>query len=186
MPIHMVPSMHNSIDLVGQFARAAESASASVELIRRSPDLLDQALRRVTRGTSRIILAEPDDLSPELFLTFKKTMGVSESPTSDDMASAQVGITDAFGGVARTGSVCISITRNYGGAISVFAPFHICVLEAQTIVARPRDVFTSEALVGKGLYRNFVFVTGPSATADMGPLVRGVHGPAALHIIILE
>ena len=31
-----------------------------------------------------------------------------------------------------------------------------------------------------------VFVTGPSATADMGPLVRGVHGPHKLHIIVLR
>jgi len=30
-----------------------------------------------------------------------------------------------------------------------------------------------------------VFVTGPSATADMGPLVRGVHGPHQLHVIVL-
>jgi len=31
-----------------------------------------------------------------------------------------------------------------------------------------------------------VFVTGPSATADMGPLVRGVHGPHKLHILVLR
>ena len=47
-------------------------------------------------------------------------------------------------------------------------------------------MFFSEAyLEGKGLKRSFTFITGPSATADMGPLVRGVHGPGKLHIIVL-
>ena len=35
-------------------------------------------------------------------------------------------------------------------------------------------------------HRDLVFITGPSATADMGPLVRGVHGPHRLHILLLE
>ena len=54
------------------------------------------------------------------------------------------------------------------------------------IVPRVRDLFSREVLEGKGLARSFTFITGPSATADMGPLVRGVHGPGKLHIIVLE
>ena len=48
------------------------------------------------------------------------------------------------------------------------------------------SVLAEEYLDGKGLTRSFSFITGSSATADMGPLVRGVHGPGQLHIIILE
>jgi len=63
---------------------------------------------------------------------------------------------------------------------------HIAVMSAEKITERPGDLFNPNFLDGKGLQRNFVFVTGPSATADTGPLVRGVHGPHRLHIIILE
>jgi L-lactate dehydrogenase complex protein LldG len=31
-----------------------------------------------------------------------------------------------------------------------------------------------------------VLVTGPSATADMGALVQGVHGPAEMHVVIVD
>jgi L-lactate dehydrogenase complex protein LldG len=62
---------------------------------------------------------------------------------------------------------------------------HIVVVDADTIVSRPSEVFSESCLDGKGLSRSFSFITGPSATADMGPLVRGVHGPGKLHIIIV-
>jgi L-lactate dehydrogenase complex protein LldG len=39
---------------------------------------------------------------------------------------------------------------------------------------------------GESLKRNLVFITGPSATADMGPLVVGVHGPHRVLILLLE
>jgi L-lactate dehydrogenase complex protein LldG len=31
-----------------------------------------------------------------------------------------------------------------------------------------------------------VVATGPSATADMGALVRGAHGPKEVHVVILD
>ena len=65
------------------------------------------------------------------------------------------------------------------------APLHIAVLDSRSIVARPSDLLSADRLGGIGLRRSFVFVTGPSATADMGPLVRGVHGPHRLHILLV-
>jgi L-lactate dehydrogenase complex protein LldG len=70
--------------------------------------------------------------------------------------------------------------------VSLLAPLHIAVVAAENIVPKPRDLFRPDMLDGKGLRRDFVFITGPSATADMGPLVRGVHGPHKLHIIVLR
>jgi L-lactate dehydrogenase complex protein LldG len=69
---------------------------------------------------------------------------------------------------------------------SLLMPLHIVLLPATRIVARPRDLFDPAVLNGEGLRRNLVFITGPSATADMGPLVRGVHGPHRLQILLLE
>jgi L-lactate dehydrogenase complex protein LldG len=53
-------------------------------------------------------------------------------------------------------------------------------------VPQLRDLFRRDVLNGEGLTRDFVFITGPSATADMGPLVRGVHGPHRLHVIVVR
>ena len=165
---------------------AAENAGATVERIARSPESLSKALLRAAEGASGILLAEPDDLNPDLFARFSQAQGVICKPTESQLATAELGVTDAFAGVARTGSVCVSNTDKLGGAISLFTRRHVAVLDADSIVPRPRDVFTAQCLSGKGMERDFVFITGPSATADMGPVVKGVHGPGKLHIIILE
>jgi L-lactate dehydrogenase complex protein LldG len=97
-----------------------------------------------------------------------------------------VGITEAFAAVARTGTICVTVDAGLTGYVSLLVRHHIAVLAAENIVERPGDLFRADRLGGRGLRENFVFITGPSATADMGPLVRGVHGPHHLHIIVLE
>jgi len=71
-------------------------------------------------------------------------------------------------------------------SVGLFTRRHIAVLAAASIVARPRDVFDNPRVKKLSADSDFVFITGPSATADMGSLVRGVHGPGSLHIIILD
>jgi L-lactate dehydrogenase complex protein LldG len=95
-------------------------------------------------------------------------------------------VTQAVAGVASTGSVCVTLGRPLTGATSLLMPLHIALLSAERIVERPRNLFDPERLNGEGLRRNLVFITGPSATADMGPLVHGIHGPRRLHILLLE
>ena len=172
------------LDLLLQFEHGARTAGASVERIRSSAAELRAAVERIASG--KIAIAEPLDLPAELFSELRHISGVVTERSKETLASCDVGITDAFAGIARTGSVCITVDHDYAGAISLVTRMHIAVLSAATIVERPMDVFTRDCVGGKGLERNFVFVTGPSATADMGPLVRGVHGPHRLHIIILE
>jgi L-lactate dehydrogenase complex protein LldG len=107
-------------------------------------------------------------------------------PDDEQLAAAEVGVTEAFAGVASTGSVCIAMGRPLVAATSLLMPLNIVLLASERIVGRPRDLFDSQCLKGEGLKRNLVFITGPSATADMGPLVLGVHGPHRLLIVLLE
>ena len=101
------------------------------------------------------------------------------------MAAADVGITDAFAAVATTGTICVRVDSGLTGYASLLARTHVAVIDSERIVERPGDLFRPDCLNGEGLRTDFVFVTGPSATADMGPLVRGVHGPHYLHILVL-
>ncbi len=178
--------MENNPELIHRFITAAERTDATVQRIQTSPEALKKELQRVTLGFKNIVIAEPDDLAPELFDSFLFSTTVIRHPSETQLVSADIGISDTFAGVARTGSICVSITRGLAGAVSLFPKMHCAVLEAKNIVARPRDVFNPEYLDGKGLQRNFVFITGPSATADMGSLVKGVHGPEKLHIILMD
>lgn len=171
-------------DLIAQFEAAARTAAATVDRAPYSAAGLATAVSLIAKG--RIAIAEPLDLPPELFSELRRMPGVVTSRTKEDLAACDVGITEAFAGVARTGSVCVTVDHEYAGVISLITRVHIAVLAAENIVQRPADMFNSKFLGGKGLQRNFVFITGPSATADMGPLVRGVHGSHKLHIVILE
>ncbi len=172
--------------LAEQFIRAAQRSAATVERIKHSASALKEALTRLIKEEDMVLLAEPDDISTELFSSVRQLPNVATNPTDHQLSSIKIGITDAFAGVARTGSICVSVSKNLGGSVSLFTREHIAILDARTILPRPRDLFSEEYLDGKGLERDFVFITGPSATADMGPLVRGVHGPGKLYIIVLE
>jgi L-lactate dehydrogenase complex protein LldG len=166
------------------FVRAAREAAATVTCVCRDPQSIAAALLDATRGADSIVMAESEFIDRTLLQ--QKTSTLLLQPTDEKMASAAAGITDAFGGVASSGSVCVEIGDSLTPAASLLMPLHVVLIPEERIVNRPRDLFNPSCLNGAGLNKNYVFITGPSATADMGPLVRGVHGPHRLHILLLE
>jgi len=172
--------------LIEEFTTAAIAAAATVEVVDRSPATLRDAILHVVGGASRILYAPVREFPAALFADFAADPRVRPRPTQDEMVNSSAAVTEAFAAVASTGSVCIDIGFEQTGIVSLMTPLQVAVVGADTIVPQPRDLFRPDILGGRGLERDFVFVTGPSATADMGPLVRGVHGPHRLHIILLR
>jgi L-lactate dehydrogenase complex protein LldG len=172
--------------LVEQFVAAARSAAATVEVVDRDPRALAEAILAKAGDAQRILFAAPQVMPAELFARFASDRRVITQPDSEQMVQSAVGMTEAFAGVARTGSVCIDVNYQRTGVVSLLTPLCIAVVAAENIVPQPRDLFRRDVLKGAGLTRDFVFVTGPSATADMGPLVRGVHGPHRQHVIVVR
>ena len=173
-------------ELIEQFVKSVAGAAATAEKIPSDADRLSEALLRAAGDDGLIFFAAANDVAPELFASFRKNGRVISEPTVEQMRTLKVGVTDAFCGIASTGSVCVSIGRSLSGPASSLTRKHIAVVHGRTIIPRPRDLFSGEFLGGEGMRRSFSFITGPSATADMGPLVRGVHGPGKLHVIVLE
>jgi len=156
-----------------------------MELVARSPEAVRNAVL-VRASTQRpILIAEPRYLSPDYFRPLRSEKGVLPNPRAEDYRSAPVGVTEAFAAVARTGSVCVDIGADIAGYVSLLPRLHIVVVDVDRLVFRPSDLFRLEQFARPTFHRNFVFISGPSATADMGPLVRGVHGPHELHIMVL-
>jgi L-lactate dehydrogenase complex protein LldG len=172
-------------DIIEEFISSAKNTTATVERIQADAELLNNSLITASRE-EMLLLAEPDYINPELFSIFKTNKNVITNPTKALISQIKVGITDAFCAVADTGSVCVSITNSLSGIISMLVSKHIVIVDSKTIVPRPMDIFSDEYLINEKLKCTFSIITGPSATADMGPLVRGVHGPGKLHIIVLE
>jgi len=173
-------------DLVTLFEQNAIAAAALVWRCERTPLAVRTAVERATAGAHSIVFCDPEFLPTPLFAGLRGLAGVIAKPDEEQLATAEVGVTEAFAGVASTGTVCVALGRSLTGASSLLMPLHIALLPVERLVERPRDIFDPNRFNGDGLRRNLVFITGPSATADMGPLVLGVHGPHRVHILLLE
>lgn len=110
---------------------------------------------------------------------------VALNPTRSELDSAATGVTPVTFGVAERGSVLIPSTREGTEQISLFVDHHVAVLRRNDLVSDMTELF--EAL-GPAIRENRssqIIATGPSATADMGDLVYGAHGPQSVHVICL-
>lgn len=170
---------------VERFESAARAAAATVERVPKDAGSIAQAIRRAFPDANKIVIAAPAHLPGRLFEGCRQLRGVIEGKSKNELAGMDLGITEAFAGVARTGSICVDVDARMTGYASLLGRVHVALLAAEDIVERPSDLFRA-GCAGNATDRSFVFITGPSATADMGPLVRGVHGPHQLHVLILE
>jgi L-lactate dehydrogenase complex protein LldG len=169
-------------ELIGMFIQSAINISATAEKITASPECLNNALLAKCGKDEAVMLALPEGYAENLFSLFLRNKNVITNPSADQLKTIRTGVTFSFAAVASTGSVCLSLDDNLTAPVSILTQNHITIVESNGIVTRPTNLF-------EGKYLNcgsFSFITGPSATADMGPLVRGVHGPGKLHIIVLE
>ena len=99
-----------------------------------------------------------------------------------------VGISEAYAGVAETGTLVLRSTSDQAMSANVLPDTHIVVLPAGRILRAYEDVWA--ALRKKGadfMPRSLVWITGPSRTADIEQtLLLGAHGPRRLLIVIVD
>ncbi len=99
------------------------------------------------------------------------------------LQQARTGVTGAYLAIADYGTI---VLRSDGATevVSLLPTRHVAVVRAPDIVA---DMVAAFARFGEALRSHsdsLVLATGPSATADMGALVQGAHGPEEVHVII--
>lgn len=100
-------------------------------------------------------------------------------------ASAGVGVTSADYALADTGTLVMLASPIEARLISLLPPVHVAVVPQSRILTDLDELFM---MLPKPADQtsSLVFITGPSRTADIEQiLVRGVHGPGAVHVIIV-
>ncbi len=180
-----------SDDLLGQFATAASAAGADIH--RASRATLGATVREILRQksiTSVIVEPRPDtgltpDVADELGEVLADVSVSAATAHSDDLLfSCGAAISGVWSAVAETGTlVCLSDAHS-ARSTSLIPPIHIAIVTPAQLVPDLFDLFTRlDAL--KVAPANVNLITGPSKTADIeGILVRGVHGPGEVHIVI--
>ena len=97
---------------------------------------------------------------------------------------AAIGITGAEYALADTGTLVV-MSATEPRLASLLPPVHIAVIESGCILSGLDELLTCEAKPGDRT-ASMVLITGPSRTADIEQiLVRGVHGPGELHVVIV-
>lgn len=100
-------------------------------------------------------------------------------------ATTPFGITTADYGMAETGSL---VTRSATEArlVSLLPPVHIALLPLSRLLTGLDELYTILPLPAEDT-ASMVFITGPSRSADIEMiLVRGVHGPRVIHVIVVN
>ncbi|HLK46669.1 MAG TPA: lactate utilization protein [Bryobacteraceae bacterium] len=100
-------------------------------------------------------------------------------------STLDVGITSADYALADTGTLVLLSSPQEARLISLLPPAHIAVLPCSRLLTGLDELFSSRpdpAAVSSSM----VLITGPSRTADIEQiLVRGVHGPGQITVILV-
>ncbi|MEK7442902.1 MAG: LUD domain-containing protein [Chloroflexota bacterium] len=97
-----------------------------------------------------------------------------------------VGITGALAGLADTGSLALLSAPTRSRAASLTPLTHIALLRINNLYPDMASFLTAHPDITQDS-SNLIFITGPSRTADIEfTLVRGVHGPKFVHVVLLK
>ncbi len=139
------------------------------------PEALDEVLREPAVGTPLPF----EDVS-------LNDTPVILDPTPAELEAAKTGVTPVRMAISSYGTLAVQSTPDGVEPVSLYPDRHVAVLREQGLCAGMDEAFSwleSEFRDGRD---SVVFATGASATADMGEMVHGVHGPAEVHVIVLE
>ena len=100
-------------------------------------------------------------------------------------ATADVGITSADYALADTGTLVMLASPAEARLISLLPPMHIAVVPKERLLSGLDELFTMLPDPAAQT-SSMVLITGPSRTADIEQiLVRGVHGPGEIHVVVV-
>jgi len=111
---------------------------------------------------------------------------VTTDPTPAELADAVTGVTGGSLAVAAYGSVLLGADTNGSEPASLFVDRHVAVLREADIVPDMAAAFEWLGETIRGSADSVILATGPSATADMGALVQGAHGPKTVEVVVVE
>ncbi|MDL5360758.1 LUD domain-containing protein [Halalkalicoccus sp. NIPERK01] len=151
----------------------------AVETTRLAPEAFEDALEAVVDEPA---VGTP---LPMASVSLEGTSVVTD-PTPRRLTEAVTGVTAASLGIADYGSVVLPSTPEGGEPVSLFCDHHVVVIDAADIVPDMPTAIGRMATTLADERESAIIATGPSATADMGALVRGAHGPKTVHVLVLE
>ncbi len=173
--------------LSGVVHRVADARAAVARVLA----LLDE------RGVRRVLAWDDEWLQPKglgeqlrahgvtLESCWLPATGPERRARLNEIDDVLVGLTGAYGALADTGSLIAVSGPGRGRIASLLPPMHIGVVYAEQLAPSLAHFLAANPGVAD-IGSNVVAITGPSRTGDIeGTLVLGVHGPGALHVVLI-
>ena len=157
--------------------------------------LVDRFQAGVARMGGKVVVPSPAEV-PHLVRTLFPDAKVVASVTPEvegnlevprvrkpaSLADVDVGVVRAVFGVAETGSVWLTHNELCVDSIAFLSQHLVVLLDPASIVATMHDAYAQRAQFDKPYG---VFMTGPSATADIeGVLIHGAQGIRSLTVVL--
>jgi L-lactate dehydrogenase complex protein LldG len=100
-------------------------------------------------------------------------------------STAACGITACDYALADTGTLVMLSSPQEARMISLLPPIHIAIVERERLLTGLDELLSLLPLPAEQT-SSMVLITGPSRTADIEQiLVRGVHGPGEIHVVVV-
>lgn len=100
-------------------------------------------------------------------------------------ATSALGITCADYALADTGTLVMISSREEARLVSLLPPAHVAIVPRERVLTGLDELLTRLPHPAEQT-SSMVLITGPSRTADIEQiLVRGVHGPGEIHVVVV-
>ncbi len=110
---------------------------------------------------------------------------VERAAMRDRVANAELGIAEAEYGIASTGTLAVISTGTRPSSLTLLPTASLIIVQIDRVMADLAAVLASLGPTRLAEHR-MTLITGPSRTADIEKrIVLGVHGPKALHLIVV-
>lgn len=149
-----------------------------IETRRVPPADIGDAIKELRAGDTVAVAFDRDDVSLPNTVTI--------DPTPAELKTAQTGVTPAAFAIADYGSIVLPSTAAGSELVSLYVDRHIAIVDETDIVSDMERAFDRFGREMPDAYGSAIIATGPSATADMGSLVTGAHGPSDVGVVIVE
>ncbi|SFS92001.1 LUD domain-containing protein [Halostagnicola kamekurae] len=163
------------IDTTDRFADSLDAADVSCTRVEAAgfadalADVVEQPAVGVPLGIDGVSLDDTD---------------VETTPTPRHLREAETGVTRVYG-IVNHGTFVIQADEAGAEPVSLYPTTHVgvvCASDLHEDVWETASWLHGEFDAGRD---SAVLATGTSATADMGELVSGVHGPQKVHAVVV-
>ena len=180
--------------LVDTFVNEITKVSGKAFILKSEDEIKDYVIRLVEEHSAKSLAIWESDFLKQInlreFLEIKGLKFASLN-SKEEMAKADIGITEADFGIADTGTIVLTANEKQPRSVSLIPPVHIAIIKSDVIVENLKDLFVllTNTISQSGSLTNLTscitFITGPSRTGDIElNIILGVHGPKELFVLI--